>query len=271
MKKILLLMAALLFAGLLPAAAISRCRGCSFLVNSDTAECPKCLKLLRWPFVPERSRRGRVVVRTGTDAFIRHPHANNRSWRDNRNAGGDHTGEIGVWGGPTTLRYLLRFEVAEAFALAGVNLAEFDLKRVYLKITSDKNQGPAEMPVVIYPLTRPFQEGSDKFRTREKKHRGCDWYYSAPLLTWHSEGGDFDRNISCRGVIKGGGNVSYIEISEMFRGHWQTMQRSNSWQDFGMIIMADPQKNIAAGFVTIFSLESRAHGQTVRSPELYFE
>ncbi|HNS08754.1 MAG TPA: hypothetical protein PKN29_03585, partial [Candidatus Ozemobacteraceae bacterium] len=84
MKKALILLAVLFFAGLPPAAAISRCPGCSFLVNSDTVECPKCLKLLRWPFVPERSRRGRVIVRTGNDAFIRHPHANNRSWRDNR-------------------------------------------------------------------------------------------------------------------------------------------------------------------------------------------
>ncbi len=271
MKKLLILALALILTGITTADAISRCPGCAYLVNSDTWECPKCLKLLRWQFVPGRSRKGTVIVRTGSDAFIRHPHAINRSWRADRNAGADLTGEIGAWGGPTTLRYLLKFDIQQSFALAGVDLAEFKLKRAFLKIDSVDNGQQVDMPVVVYPLSRPFLEGTGRFRLREKKSDGCDWYFSAPLLTWHIDGGDFEQSVVCRGTIKGGGNTTLIDVTEILKLRMKNFSKTHIWEDPGMIIMADPQKNIAAGFVTIYSLDSGAHGDKVRSPELFIE
>ncbi len=271
MKQLLITVLVFIFAGINLVEGISRCPGCSYLVNSDTYECPKCLKLLRWPFVPARSRRGKVIVRTGSDAFIRHPHARNRSWRDDRNAGADLSGEIGFWGGATTLRYLLKFDIQKACDFAGVNLSKFKLRRAFLKLHSAANIHKIDMPVVIFPMTRPFQEGSGRFRLREKNHDGCDWYYSAPLLTWHNEGGDFSNSVRCNGIIKGNGNTSFIDITEIIRFRLQTFIKTGVWDDPGMIIMADPQKNIEPGFVTIYSLESGAHGEIVRSPELFLE
>ena len=188
-----------------------------------------------------------------------------------RNAGADLSGEIGSWGGATTLRYLLKFDIQKACDFAGVNLSEFKLRRAFLKLNSVTNRHNIDMPVVIYPLSRPFQEGSSSFRLREKKPDGCDWYYSAPLLTWHSEGGDFTTSVSCNGVIRGEGNTTFIDITEIIRLRQQTFIQTGVWDDPGMIIMADPQKNIEPGFVTIYSLESGAHNGIVRSPELFLE
>jgi hypothetical protein len=254
-----------------PVMAVSRCPGCSFPVNVSAIECPKCLKLLQWPFVPERGRKAKVIVRTGSDAFIRHPQAKNRAWRDDRNAGGDSSGEIGVWGGPTTLRYLIKFDVERAFAYAGVSLTAFKAKRVFLKITSIVNDHNIDMPVAVYPLTRPFLEGRSSFRNRAKDDEGCTWYHSAPLLPWHNEGGDFNRSVVCKGIIYGNGRTSLLDITEIFRLRLQEFEKSGRWQDVGMIIMADPQKVIRPGFVTIFSFESRPIGGIVRSPELFIE
>lgn len=253
------------------ATAVTRCPGCSLLVDSTIVECPRCLRLLGWPFVPQRARRAKVVVRTGADAFIRHQHARNRAWRDDRNAGGDNSGEIGVWGGPTTLRYLIKFDIERAFALAGVPLQDFKVKRVFLKITSIANDHNIDVPVVIHPLTRPFLEGKAVFHNRSKDDEGCTWYYSAPMLPWHSEGGDFNRVVVCKGIIYGNGRTSLLDITEIVRLRLQEFEKSGNWQDAGMIIMADPQKAVKSGFVTIHSFESRANDQNVYSPELYFE
>ncbi len=270
MKKLLFLCWCLIMTTSM-AEALSRCPGCSYLVKTETVSCPKCLKLLRWPFVPERSRQGKVIVRTGSDAFIRHPQAQNRSWKAWQNAGADPNGEIGAWGGPTTLRYLLKFDISDAFALAGVDLATFKLRRATLKICGIPNHHNRDIPVVIYPLTRPFQEGSSRFRHRERNSDGCDWYFSAPLLTWHSEGGDFDRKNACRGVIKAGNQTSFIDITEIIRLSLQNLKKTGTLADPGLIIMADPEQDIPAGFATIHSLDSHTYNGAVRSPELFIE
>lgn len=272
MKKLLplILIIAMLMAAL-PAQAIKSCPHCAYLVNRDTIECPKCLKLLKWPFVPERSRKATVVVRTGTDAFIRHPHAQNRAWLYDRNAGGDLSGEIGVWGGPGTLRYLIKFDIPQTFALAGVSLRDFKLSRAFLKINTAKNGQQADIPVIVYPLDRPFEEGRDRFRTRERDHDGCDWVHSAPLMPWHREGGDYSTATSSTGIIKGQGSSSIIDVTEIISMRLESFARTGIWEDPGMIIMSNPHKNIESGFVTIYSLESRADRHRVRSPELFIE
>ncbi len=270
MKRLVLAVICLLFA-VSNVEALTRCPGCSYPVDSGSIECPKCLRLLTWPFVPGRTRRGRVVVRTGTDAFIRHPQAQNRAWPADYNAGADTSGEIGVWGGPTTLRYLLKFDISQAFAIAGINLSEFKLRRAFLKIRSIKNLHGIDIPVVIYPLARPFQEGSGRFRNRDTSDRGCSWYYSAPLLTWHTEGGDFSDKTCSRGIIKAGDSISTIDVTEIIKLRIETLQKTGIWEDPGMIIMADPKIDTPPGFVTISSLDSMPVNGIVRSPELYIE
>lgn len=271
MKKFLALIFALLLFPLVPAEAIKSCPRCAYLVGIDTIECPKCLKLLTWPFVPEQSRRAKVVIRTGTDAFIRHPHAQNRAYRSDRNAGGDLSGEIGVWGGPATLRYLIKFDIPETFALAGVAIADFKLKRATLKLTAVAVDQKITMPVIIYPLQRPFQEGSGRFRRREKDIDGCDWLYSAPLMLWHREGGDFTDTLNCSGIIQNNGSESIIDVTEIIRSRFEVFAQTGVWDDPGMIIMSDPRKAINSGFVTIYSFESKAVAGSVRAPELFIE
>ena len=270
MKRLVLTLLFLLFA-VSGVEALTRCPGCSYPVDSGSVECPKCLKLLRWPFVPGRTRRGQVVVRTGTDAFIRHPQAQNRAWPTESNAGADTSGEIGVWGGPTTLRYLLKFDISQAFAMAGVDINRFKLRRAFLKIRSIKNAHGIDIPVVIYPLFRPFQEGTGRFRNRDTADDGCNWYYSAPLLTWHTEGGDFSDKVCSHGIIRAGDSISILDITEIIKLRMETLKQTGTWEDPGMIIMADPKIDTRPGFVTIFSLDSMPVNGTVRSPELYIE
>lgn len=127
------------------------------------------------------------------------------------------------------------------------------------------------MPVVVYPLSRPFLEGNDRSGLRKKNHDGCDWYYSAPLLTWHSEGGDFDASVSCEGIIKGDGSASFIDITRIIKLRLEAFSKTETWYDPGLLIMSAPDQSIESGFVTIYSLESNFHGQIVRSPELFIE
>lgn len=271
MKKFLALVFAFILLPLITAEAIRSCPRCAYLVNSDTIECPKCLKLLNWPFVPGRNRRAKVIVRTGVDAFIRHPHAQNRAYRSDRNAGGDLSGEIGVWGGPTTLRYLIRFDIPETFALAGVALANFKVRRATLKLNTVASDQKITMPVTVYPMQRPFQEGSGRFRLREKSIDGCDWFYSAPLMLWHREGGDFTDTLSTPGTIQSISGESLIDVTEIIKSRFAEFAQTGIWNDPGMIIMSDPQKYVDSGFVTIYSFESKAVGNIVRAPELFIE
>lgn len=253
------------------AEAVLSCPGCNYLVNSDAVECPKCLKLLRWPFVPQRSRRGRIVVRTGTDAFIRDRHSQNRDFRYDRNAGRDLSGPVGSWGGPTTLRYLLRFDVAEAFALAMVDLNTFEFRRATLKISvTDAGDHKGTLPVRIYPLSRYFQEGRGVIGLRDKEIDGCTWVYAAPLMVWHREGGDYLDNPSCKGTLPTSGNIM-IDVSEIFRHRFAELKETGKWNDPGMIIMRDPHAFGDLGFINIYSLESRAVKGQVRAPELLIE
>ncbi len=253
------------------AEAVLSCPGCNYRVYSETIECPKCLKLLKWPFVPERTRRGRVVVRTGTDAFIRDRHSQNRDFRYDRNAGRDKSGPVGSWGGPTTLRYLLRFDVAEAFALAKVDLSSFEFRRATLKISvTDAGSLKGALPVRIYPLSRYFQEGRGEIGIRDKEIDGCTWVYAAPLMVWHQEGGDYLENPSSKGTIPTSGHV-LIDVSDIFRHRFAELKETGKWNDPGMIIMRDPYAYGDLGYINIYSFESRAVKGLVRAPELFIE
>lgn len=266
-----LLLCGLFIIALTPdAEAITRCSYCNYPVASDALTCPKCLRKLKWPIIPERSHSARVVVRTGTDAFIRHPHARIRQYRDDRNSGGDQTGHIGSWGGPTTLRYLLRFDIPQAFAMAQVDMQGFNVRRALLKLYVADHGQYNGLPVRIYLLTRPFAEGTGLAGVREKKHDGCDWYYSAPLIVWHREGGDYAEKPSIPAILgEDGEKETIVDITELIKARFDDYAKTGIWNDPGLLIMRDASRYGYHGYVTIHSLEASFIGQTVRSPELF--
>jgi hypothetical protein len=259
----------LLFTGML--AGMTGCPVCGYRINVDTAECPNCLKLLKWPHSPERSRRGKVVVRTGTDAFIRDQHSQNRAFRFDRNAGGDLQGQIGSWGNPTALRYLIRFDVAEAFSAAGVDMKSFKLRRAFLRINVATSWNVTDrLPVAVYPLTRHFQEGSGQTGQRQQKIDGCSWIYAAPLMYWHQEGGDYDMKTACPGHLPTSGSA-LIDVSDILMKRFAGFAETGIWNDPGMIIMRNPEVFGSYGHVDIYSFESRSARNGLRSPELFIE
>jgi len=266
----LLLYGLFIFAIAPVAEAVTSCRYCNYSVASDALTCPKCLRKLQWPIIPERSRSARVVVRTGSDAFIRHPHARIRHYRDDRNSGGDQTGHIGSWGGPTTLRYLLRFDIPRAFAMAQVDMYGFNVRRALLKLCVADHSRYKGLPIRIYLLTRPFAEGTGMARVREKNHNGCDWYHSAPLIVWHREGGDYAEKPSIPAILgEDGEKETIIDITELIKARFDEYEKTGIWNDPGLLIMRDASRYGYHGYVTIHSLEASFIGQTVRSPELF--
>lgn len=272
MTKKLLLSVLFLMLSLAALQAITECPTCHYRVEKQNIECPRCLKLLKWPFAPPRSRKGKIVVRSGSDAFIRHPQAQNRAFKADRNAGGDISGQIGSWGGQTALRYLIRFDVKEAFVLAKANIAAFKLKRATLRFTASATETSRTIRVCIHPLNRPFTEGTGFFREREKKIDGCSWFYSAPMLPWYSEGGDYDATVISTGSIsQGSQHESLIDVTEVMQYRFDMFCKTGEWNDPGMIIMGATEASQQTGFVTVFSMESRAIGENVRAPELFLE
>lgn len=238
--------------------ALVRCSFCQYLIDSEALTCPKCLHKLKWPVVPERTLNARVVVRTGYDAFIRHPHANIRLYKANRNTSGNRTGHIGSWGGKTTLRYLLHFDIPEAFASAQIDLRSFVIKRALLKLSIDDTSKHNGLPVKIYPLTRPFQPG------------GSNWFYSSPLIVWQREGGDFVKNPFAVGILaENGSNETIIDVTEIIQIRFSEYAETGVWKDPGLIIMSDSERYGYSGYITIHSFEASCIGQTVRSPELF--
>ncbi len=252
--------------------AVRNCPRCNYLLQPETLQCPKCLKLVEWPYLPPRTRQGRVIVRTGKDAFIRHPSSQNRAWKSSANAGADLSGQIGTWGFVTGLRYLVCFDVSRGFADAGIDLIAFRPRRVWLRLVVADNQINQQIPVRVYPLSRPFQEGSGRFHIRSKNPDGATWNDSAPMLSWHVPGGDYHEDPSATGILGADGQKeAMIDVSAIYRWHLQNFQLTGKWEDFGMIIMRDAKVPAKCSFLTIYSFESKANGAQVLAPQLFFE
>lgn len=252
--------------------AVKSCPRCNYLLKSDVLQCPKCLKLLKWPYIPPREYRARVIVRTGKDTFIRHPNSQNRAWKSSANAGADLTGQIGTWGFVTGLRYLVFFDVPRAFADAAIDLLTFKPKRVWLRLVIADKQVNQQIPLRIYPLSRPFQEGSGRFHFRSKNPDGATWKNSAPMLSWHVPGGDYYDEPSATGILGANGQkVAMIDVTAIYQRHFLNLQSTGKWEDFGMIIMRDDQVPAQCTFLTIYSFESKARGAKELAPQLFFE
>ena len=251
-----------------PLYALSHCPRCGYRTGSDYLKCPKCLFILDSDWSQDIPVKSTISVRQGYDAFIRHPQANNRAYKADRNAGGDKTGEIGVWGGPSSLRYLVKFDIKATMDYYGIDYTTFTPKKALLYISALKKKSEIEMPVVVFPLTRGFTPGYEVFRTREKKAVGCTWYNATTAMPWKREGGDFEKRCFCRGTIKSGSR-NVIDVTEAIKYFYAKSKEKGEWEAPGLIIMSDPSNPFApSGFVTIYSLDADDHSLR---PELFIQ
>jgi hypothetical protein len=251
---------------------VKQCPVCGYRVDSDVAVCPKCLNKIAWPWHPPATRKNRIVIREGKDAFIRHPNSQNRAYKSNKNAGKDLSGQIGTWGFLTGLRYLVAFDVMKAFATAKINPANFELKKASLRLVIADKEINQQVPVRVFPLTRPFAEGSGRFHVRENQFNGCTWLFAGTYLRWATPGGDYRASMGCSGIL--GYNeesVAIIDVTKIYRKKFEDYKKSGEWNDYGIIIMRDPKVASECSFVTIYSLESRPSGDKLLSPQLFLE
>ena len=252
----------------LPAFSITSCPRCHYRIGIDTNKCPKCLYQVNYEWSQKKDIKSTITVRSGYDAFIRHPQADNRAYKSNKNAGGDKTGEIGVWGGPSTLRYLIRFRIDSAMEYYGMDYQTFKPKKAFLFISVLPKKPELEIPVVVYPLTQSFTPGIDIFRERERIITGCSWFNATAAMPWQHEGGDFEPRCICKGVIKSGTRSS-IDVTRIVRYFFDKSQKAGEWNAPGFILMSDPSnKSLTSGFVTIYSLDTKDYSLR---PELYIQ
>ena len=249
-----------------PVLALSNCPRCNYIIKKGQDKCPKCLYQLNPDWSQKKAVRSTITVRQGYDAFIRHPHADNRAYKSNKNSGGDKTGEIGVWGGPGNLRYLVKFNIDSAMDYYGIDYRTFKPRKAFLFISSMKKKSDLEIPIVVYPLTRGFTPGFDVFRERRRIPKGCTWYNATTALPWQHEGGDYERKCVSKGFLKSGTRSS-IDVTNVINYFFEKSKKTGEWDVPGMIIMSDPSDiTITTGFVTIFSLDSEKYSDR---PELY--
>lgn len=252
--------------------AVKNCPACDYRVDSNAFECPKCLRLINWPYSPGRTIKAKVIVRTGKDSFIRHPNSQNRAFKSDKNTGADDSGQIGSWGFLTGLRYLVSFEIPKRFAESGIDISTFKCKRARLRLVIAERNIEQQIPIRAYPLSRPFQEGTGKFHIRSKVPDGCTWIDSAPLISWHTPGGDYLSQPSCPGILGYQNNHEcIIDVTSIYQFRFNEYQKTGIWNDPGMIIMRDPETAGSCTFLSIFSLDSRPRGNEVISPQLFIE
>ncbi|MGM0600404.1 MAG: hypothetical protein ACQETH_11395 [Candidatus Rifleibacteriota bacterium] len=271
MKRIFLLF---LFLLIIPTVllAVKQCPSCDYRVKSSTAVCPKCLKKIDWPWYPPAGRKNRIVIREGKDAFIRHLNSQNRAYKSNRNSGRDLSGQIGSWGFLTGLRYLVSFDVMKGFAAAGINPETFVLKKATLRLVVAEKQIKQQVPVRVYPLTKPFTEGTGRFQVRENQFDGCTWHTAGPFLHWTNPGGDYQATVSSTGVLGYKNDpVAIIDVTEIYKRKFEHYKISGEWNDYGLIIMRDAKVARNCTFLTIYSLESGPFAEKMLSPQLFLE
>lgn len=270
MKRVCLLLLLMSFAQAV--FAVKYCPACNYRLESSAYECPKCLRLIAWPYLPSRETSARLTVRTGKDAFIRHPASQIRQFKAGRNTGADLTGQIGSWGHLTGLRYLIRFDVPAAMQAAKINIADFKLRRARLKLVIADENIDQQIPLRVFPLSQPFVAGTGLYRIRAKQPDGTTWFLRAPMLDWQREGGDFDSEVSGAGILGyRGARELVIDVTPIFQRRFSELQRTGTWNDPGMIIMRDAERAEECTFLSIYSLESRVKGGKVVAPQLLLD
>ncbi|HOT28351.1 MAG TPA: hypothetical protein PLU72_09190 [Candidatus Ozemobacteraceae bacterium] len=238
--------------------------------------CPSCLRAVTWPSAPPRSRRASVVVRRGRDAFIRGPNDAHPAARAASNAGGPSSGPLGSWYSATGLRYLVRFDIPEACGEAGIDPASWTPARATLvvRVTPD-GDAREDVPLVVYALARPFEEGAGFPGMNFRNERGCTWFRATTELPWATAGGDYFSQPRAWGKLPRTGAAEVeIDVTDIIRTIFDAYHKTGRWEDFGLILMRDPEAPARCTYRTIFSLEATpctGISRAARSPELLLE
>jgi hypothetical protein len=254
------------------------CQACQTRLVRPVILCPRCLRAVGWPAAPPRSRPARGIALEETDLFVRGPNDQHPRHRSSLGAGGDDRGPIGTDHDLTGLRYLIRFDLPQAFADAGVEMVGFRPRRATLVLrTVPQEDAWADLPIIVVPLTRPFAEGRGQWALHGRNEPGGSWERSTLLLPWAIAGGDISLNPRGRGFLprQGEGEIE-IDITDMVRIRFIAFAQSGEWNDPGMAIMRDPDLVSRARTRTIYGFRAGpGRGQPppkrVLSPELYLE
>ncbi len=256
-----------------------RCPFCNYWNTDQALTCARCLRAVSWTARPPRSRPAAVVVRTGIDTFIRGPNDWHPSHQTRHNAGADSVGPIGSYYSLTGLRYLIKFDIPRGFAEANLPMADFVPSKVTLVLhVHPAGDGLASVPILIYPLKRPFSEGSGRWGTHWKNEDGATWLSNDGVLSWHTPGGDFYTHVYATSTLprKGAAELA-IDVTDVYQDVFARFRKTGVWEDYGLIIMRDPFVPDRCQYRFIYSFEAAPDRgatnalRTIRSPELYIE
>ena len=256
-----------------------RCPFCNYWNETKALLCHRCLRAISWTASPPRSRPALVVARTGTDVFIRGPNDQHPQHRAEGNAGLDAIGPIGSCYTTTGFRYLLRFDLPRAFAEANISMEEYVPSRVTLVLrVHPRGDALATVPVLIYPLSRPFREGYGLWGKHEKGELGASWVSADGHIPWDHAGGDYETSSYAVGNLPrlDAAEVE-IDVTNIFLARFALFKKTRIWDDPGLIIIRDPfvpgrcQYRQIYGFNAQPGIGPAARKTRNLSPELYLE
>lgn len=262
-----------------PSLYAERCPFCNFWNVDQAMTCGRCLRAVSWTARPPRSRPAAVVARTGIDTFIRGPNDKHPSHLSHRNAGGDTVGPVGSYYSLTGLRYLVKFDIRRAFAEANLAMDGFTPSKVTLVLrVHPAGDALASVPVLVYPLSRPFLEGSGRWSTHWRTEDGATWDSNDGVLSWHTPGGDFlTRVYAVAELPRQGAAEIAIDVTAIYQDVFARFNNTGVWEDHGLIVLRDPFAPGRCQYRFIYSFESAPDWgatsamRTIRSPELYIE
>lgn len=258
------------------AAEAKLCSFCNSAIPDQSTICPICLRAIGWTSSPPRSRAATVVVRRGRDVFVRGPNDAHPLARAAGNAGGQPAGPLGSWYSATGLRYLIRFDIPEACGEAGIDPASWTPNHAALVIrVTPEGDSREDVPLVAYALARPFEEGTGSRGLNFRNERGCTWFHASAELSWAMAGGDFFSQPRAWGTLprKGASEVE-IDVTDIMRTIFDSYHLTGKWEDFGMILMRDPETPARCTYRNIYSFEAAPTNpgrQSILSPELYLD
>lgn len=234
---------------------IFACPYCGMLQDETATFCNYCLRAIDFPAAPAPTHRGRIVARHGYASFIRSPNDSYPGEKYCYGSGADPLGPLGSNATLTGFRLLIRFDIMQAFADAGIKPEGFSPKRAHLIIrTPPHGDAFDDIPISVFLLREPFEAGSNYRWRHEKNEPGCNWFCSAKNITWKIPGGDYHRDISTHGTIPGTGEHEIvIDVTALVAVLFERFEKTGKWFDPGMIIMRNPDVSSKCRFRMIYS------------------
>ena len=256
------------------------CPFCKWWNPDGVTICRRCLRAVAWPEKPPRSHQGRIIVRYGHDVGIAGPDENRHPrQRADLNTGADTLYHLGSGNNPTGYRYLVRFDIPEAFARAGRSLNGFSLSRATLVIRPVPGDDAREpVPIKVFALSRSFEEGTGRWNWHQQGDGGATWYRATPHLPWAHAGGDFILKPAAAGLLPRleSGDVM-IDVTPLMAIRFASFRKTGIWDDPGFLLMRDSTSDARCLSRRIYGFGSDpGPGPTgvdrpLRSPELFLE